>query len=105
MAADDHLSDLEMGDGILDDGRGADVVGVDAVGDVAVHKDVAGLAAADGRLRDAAVCAANPQHFGPLALCELFEGVRVFLGRTLGKDTVAGYDAVDGVWKSGEDCC
>jgi len=82
---------------ILDDRRGADVIFVNTIGNVPVHEDVAGLAATDGRLRDAAICTANPEHFGPLALCELFEGVRVFLDRALGEDAVAGNDAVDGV--------
>lgn len=93
----DDLFDLQVRDGILDHGRGIDVVGVDAVRDVAVHEQLAGLAVADGRLGDAAVGAAYPQDLGRLAFAKLLEGIRISLGRGLGVDAVAGDDAVDGV--------
>lgn len=95
MAANHHLLDADVGDGILDDRGGADVVGVDAVGDVAVHKDVAGPAVAHGGLGHAAVGAAYPQDLGPLALCELGKGVRVILRRLLGVGAVAGENAIE----------
>lgn len=97
VAAHDDLLDLEMGDGVLDDGRRVDVVGVDAVGDVAVHKEVARPAVAHGRLGDPAVGAANPENLGRLAFAELDEGIRILLGRLLGVNSVSGDDAVDGV--------
>lgn len=53
VTAHNHLFHLEVRDGILDDGCGVDVVSVHAIRDVAVHKEVAGLAVADGRLWDA----------------------------------------------------
>jgi hypothetical protein len=80
MPAYNHLLDLEMRDSILDHRSSANVVFVHAIRYVPVHEDVARLAATDGRLRDAAICAADPEHFGPLTLCEIFEGIRVFLG-------------------------
>lgn len=97
VPADDHLLDLEVSNGVLDDGRGVDVIGVHAVGDVAVYKDVARPAVADGRLWNAAVGAAYPQDLGPLAFSELCEGIRVGLGRVLGEDAVTGNDSVDRV--------
>ena len=67
------------------------------LGDVAVDEDVAGLAVANGRLRHSAVRAANPEDFGSLALGQLGEGVRIFLGGQLAIDSVSGHDAINGV--------
>jgi hypothetical protein len=97
VPAHHHLLHAEMRDGILDDRGGAHVVGMHAVRDVAVHEDVAGQAVADGRLRDAAVCAAYPQDLGPLALCVVEEGIRICLGGLLREHEISGYDAVDWV--------
>lgn len=95
MAAYYHLLDLDVGDGVLDDRGSADVVGMDAVCDVAVHKDVAGPAVAYRRLRHAAVGAAYPEDLGPLALCELGKGVRVILRGLLGVGAVSGENAIE----------
>jgi hypothetical protein len=114
VAAYDHLFDLEMGHGVLDDGRGADIILTsirtlcsaatarhpylcNAIGNVAMHENIPRLAAADGRLRHAAVRTANPKDLGPLALCELLKGVRVFLDRALRVLAVAGNYAVNWV--------
>lgn len=60
VAADDDLLDLEVADGVLDDGEHVGVGGVDDVCDVAVDEDVAGLEAEHGGLGDAGVRAAEP---------------------------------------------
>lgn len=60
MAAQDDVLHLQVGDGILDDGRGIDVGGRDDVRDVTVDEDVAGLQAQDGGLGTARVRAAKP---------------------------------------------
>ena len=90
MPTDDHLLHLEMRYGILDDTGRVEIICMYCVCDVPVHEDVAGLAVADGCLRDATVGAAYPQNLGRLALCELREGVRVFLGGALDIMAVAG---------------
>lgn len=97
MPAHDNLADFQMHDGVFDDRGGAHIIGMDAVGDVAVHEDVARLAVTHGRLRYAAVCASYPEDFGPLALCQVVKGIRVCLGDFLREDAVAGNDAVDRV--------
>lgn len=97
MSAHDHLLHLQMRHGILDHARRADVVRVHAVGNVAVHEDVADAPSTDGRLGNAAVCAAYPQDLRPLALCEVRKRIRICLGRLLGEDAVPGDDAVDGI--------
>jgi hypothetical protein len=97
MAADHNLLHFQVRDGVLDDGCSADIIGMHAICDIAVHKDVARLTVTHGRFWDPAVCTANPQHLGPLALCEIGEGVRILLGGFLGEDAVTGNDAVDGI--------
>ena len=62
------MFDLEVDDGVFDDGRRVDVGGGDDVGDVAVHEDVAGLEAEDGGFGAAGVGAAEPD-------CKLVRGV------------------------------
>lgn len=90
MAADDDHLDLEVGDGVLDDGGGAEVVGVKDVGDVAVHEDVAGLAVADGGLGYPRVGASYPQDLGRLALGERLEELRRVRLDPLREASVAG---------------
>ena len=63
---------------------------MDDVGDVAVHEDVAGLEAEDGRFGDARVGAADPEDFGGLALGQGGEEVRFLGGNLLGPGFVAG---------------
>ena len=70
MPAHDNVFHFHVPDAVRDDALRAHVRGRDDVGDVAVHEDVAGLAAADGCLRDAGVGAADPEDLGGLALCE-----------------------------------
>lgn len=60
VAAEDDVLDLQVDDGVLDDGEGVEVGGGDDVGDVAVDEDVAWLKAEDGGLGDASVGAAEP---------------------------------------------
>jgi len=68
MATYDDFLHLEMDDGILDDTGCVDIVGVYCIRYVAVHKDLAGLAVADGRLRDARIRASYPEDLGRLPL-------------------------------------
>lgn len=97
VSAYDYLLDLQVRDGILDDGRGIDVIDMHCVRDVAVDEDVAGLAVADGRLGYPAVCTANPENLRRLASAQFDEGIRILLGCLLGVNAVAGYNAVDSV--------
>ena len=60
MAAQNDVLDLEVDDGVLDDGGRVDVGPRDDVGNVAVDKDVSGLQAEDGCLGAAGVGAAEP---------------------------------------------
>jgi hypothetical protein len=94
VSADNDLFDLQVRDGILDYRCRADVVGVDTVGDVAVHKNLARLAVAHGSLRNSRIGAAYPQHLGRLAFAELVEGIRVSFGGFSGVNSVSGNDAV-----------
>jgi len=64
VTADNDLLDLQMSDRVLDDARGVDIAGLDDIGDIAVDEELAGLAKADGRLRDPAIGAANPEPLG-----------------------------------------
>jgi hypothetical protein len=59
VAADDNVLDLQVTDGVVDDGHGAQVDCGDDVGDVAVDKDLAGVEAHDLVCGDAAVGAAD----------------------------------------------
>lgn len=78
VATHDDLFDFEMGNGVLDHTRCVDVVGMYCVCNVAVHKDLARLAVAHCRLRNAGICASYPEDLGRLALSESreFVGVR-----------------------------
>lgn len=67
MAADDDVADAQMAHGVLDHRRGAQVRGVQHVGDVAVDEDVAGLEAQHGCFRASRVGAADPENLGLLA--------------------------------------
>lgn len=60
VAAYDHLLDLQMRDSVLDNRGCTDVVGVHAVGDIAVYEQIPRLTVAYCRLRYSAVGAANP---------------------------------------------
>lgn len=80
------------------------------VGDVAVHEDVAGLEARDGRFGHARVGAAEPEDLGRLALGEGGEeGGRVLLrlrvpGFVAGEEAlerVCGGRSVEGGWLAG----
>lgn len=84
MPANNDVLDLEIHDGEGDDGLGVEVPWREDVGDVAVHKDVAGLQAEHGGFGDTRVGAADPENLGLLAGCEGGEeggvGVSGFLG-------------------------
>jgi hypothetical protein len=82
VADDDDVLNAEVLDSVGQDGSSGGFAGVlyspldrsekitaktnDAVGDVPVDKDLAGLGAADGRFGDAGVSAAEPEHLGLL---------------------------------------
>jgi len=70
---------FEVRDGVFDDGAGVDVGGVDDVGDVAVHEDVAGLETEDGGFGDTGVGAAEPEDTGRLSLRECWEEFRILM--------------------------
>ena len=59
-----------MLDRVGDDALAVEVRGREDVGDVAVHEDVAGFEAEDGRFGDAAVGAAEPEDLRVLACGE-----------------------------------
>ena len=73
-----------MRDGVGDHALAVEVRGREDVGDVAVHEDVAGLQAEQGRLGDARVGAADPEDLGLLARGEGGEEARVRVGGRLG---------------------
>lgn len=84
MAADDNVLDLEVLDGVVEHRGDVEVDVADEVGDVAVHKGLAGLKARDLLGGDARVAAAYPQVLGLLAGAEVGEEVRI-LGLLLGR--------------------
>lgn len=84
VAAHDDVLDLEVLDGVVEHRGDVEVDVADQVGDVAVHKGLAGLEARDLLRGDARVAAADPQVLGLLARAELGEEVRV-LGLLLGR--------------------
>lgn len=88
VAAEHNVLDLEVLDAELDGRQQGDVGRVDDVGDVAQHKDLAGLLAQDGGFGDARVAAANPQDVGRLALGAVLEELGVFGGDVRGPDFV-----------------
>lgn len=67
MPAHDDVLNLEVRDGVGDDALAVEVRRGEHVGDVAVHEDVAGFEAEDGRFGDAGVGAADPEDLGVLA--------------------------------------
>ena len=83
VAADENVLDLEVGNSKLDDGEGVDVGSGDNVGNVAVHKDLTGLQAQDGRFGNSRIRTTNPQDLGRLALGGSLEEVGLF-GRSVG---------------------
>lgn len=83
VAADNNVLNLEVLDGILDDAHNVEVRVAHQVGNVTVHKGVAGLQARDLLGGDAGVGASDPEILGVLAGRELLEEVRV-LGDLLG---------------------
>lgn len=70
MAADDDVLNLEMLDGVENYALGVNVGGRDDIGDVSVNKDITGLEAEDGGLRDTRIGAAYPEDLGFLARSE-----------------------------------
>jgi len=90
--------DFQVHDGVFDHGARAEVAGVDDVGDVAVHEDVARLQAHDGCFRDARVGASDPEDFGTLACGEAREELRVGGGGFFGPFFVLPDGELDFVW-------
>lgn len=79
VAAEHHPLHLKVVEGILQDAHDVVVGGVEHVGDIAVDKELAGLAAGEHLGGNAAVGAADPQRVGPLPVDPFFEIVRVML--------------------------
>lgn len=66
VAAEHHPLHLKVVEGILQDAHDVVVGGIEHVGDIAVDKELAGLAAGEHLGGHAAVGAADPQRVGPL---------------------------------------
>ena len=79
VAAEHHPLHLKVVEGILQDAHDVVVGGIEHVGDIAVDKELAGLAAGEHLGGNAAVGAADPQRVGPLPVDPFFEIVRVML--------------------------
>ena len=79
VAAEHHPLHLKVVEGILQDAHDVVVGGIEHVGDIAVDKELAGLAAGEHLGGHAAVGAADPQRVGPLPVDPFFEIVRVML--------------------------
>ena len=79
VAAEHHPLHLKVVEGILQDAHDVVVGGVEHIGDIAVDKELAGLAAGEHLGGNAAVGAADPQRVGPLPVDPFFEIVRVML--------------------------
>lgn len=79
VAAEHHPLHLKVVEGILQDAHDVIVGGIEHVGDIAVDKELAGLAAGEHLGGNAAVGAADPQRMGPLPVDPFFEIVRIML--------------------------
>ena len=79
VAAEHHPLHLKVVEGILQDAHDVVVGGIEHVGDIAVDKELAGLAAGEHLGGNAAIGAADPQRVGPLPVDPFFEIVRVML--------------------------
>lgn len=84
------MLNAQVPNGILDDGGGAEVARMKDVCDIAVHEDVAGLPAEEGRFGDSGVGAADPENLRLLALGERREEIGLFLGGARGPFFVLG---------------
>ena len=98
MAANDHMGDFEVGDGIFDHGEGAEVRGGDDVGDVAVREDGTRGKVEDGGFGDARVGAAEPEDLGVLAGGHCFEEFGVLGGGLVGPCFVGFEGLGEGIW-------
>ena len=79
VAAEHHPLHLKVVEGVLQDAHVVVVGGIEHVGDIAVDKELAGLAAGEHLGGNAAVGATDPQRVGPLPVDPFFEIVRVML--------------------------
>ena len=79
VAAEHHPLHLKVVEGILQDAHDVVVGGIEHVGDIAVDKELAGLAAGEHLGGHAAVGAADPQRVGPLPVDPFSEIVRIML--------------------------
>ena len=79
VAAEHHPLHLKVVEGILQDAHDVVVGGVEHIGDIAVDKELAGLATGEHLGGHAAVGAADPQRVGPLPFDPFFEIVRIML--------------------------
>lgn len=81
---------LQILDRVRNDGGGADVAGMQDIGNVAMHEDIARDPAEDGGLGHATVGTADPEDGRGLALGVLFQEVRVLVGMGIGPLFVGG---------------
>ncbi len=79
VAAEHHPLHLKVVEGILQDAHDVVVGGVEHIGDIAVDKELAGLAAGEHLGGNATVGATDPQRVGPLPVDPFFEIVRIML--------------------------
>jgi hypothetical protein len=77
VAAHDNVLDAQVPHGVVDDAHNVEIRVAHQVGNVAVHKGLAGSQARDGLGRDPRVAAPDPEVLGRLARRQLVEEVRV----------------------------
>lgn len=94
MSTHNHFLHFEMRNRVLDDTSRIDIICMHRICNVAVHKNIAGLALANRAFGQPRVAAAQPEDLGGLALGEVDEGVGVFGRRVLGVQAVEREEAV-----------
>src|SRR5206468_2577437 len=78
MAANDHVPDLQLGDGKVQDSQQVDIGVHHEVSYITVDEYLSGVGARDLVGGHPAVAAANPKELGGLQLGQSFKEVRVF---------------------------
>lgn len=73
VTTEDYMVDAQVTDRVLDHGRGAEVAGVQDVGDVPVDKDIARLKTKKSGFGASGIGAADPEDLGLLAVRERWE--------------------------------
>lgn len=106
MPANNYHPDFQDLDCKLDDAQAADVAVGKDVGDVAVHKDLAGKEIQQGGFGNARVAASDPQDLRSLSFCERGEQRGIERGGPLRPGFVPGEEIIDGVGGlEAEDAC